>query len=163
MSVKKVREVLERGVKVSSELVRESEEQFHVGSKFTFSFISVVWSGGLAPPKDIYLVIRFFNKEEFKTDCLSYLESGEDGYRELVQTSHFRQGFEHKEPSYSFRVDPSEYDRPHSIQKDLTSYLCNNCAIVDVFCGSSHMYVGQLNVRLKEVLRGAKSQVMTAK
>ena len=49
------------------------------------------------------------------------------------------------------------------LQKDLTKYLAHNAAIVDVFCGESHIYIGQINIKLKEVIRGNKNQIMTAK
>jgi hypothetical protein len=60
--IKKVREILEKGPKVTSELLKQSENQFDQASKFTFTFISIVWSGHITPPKNIYLVIRFFNQ-----------------------------------------------------------------------------------------------------
>jgi hypothetical protein len=49
------------------------------------------------------------------------------------------------------------------LQKDLTCYLANNAAIVDVFCGESHLYIGQINVKLKELVRGNKTQTLIAK
>ncbi len=140
-----------------------SEEQFNYASKFTFSFLSIVWSNQINPPRNIYLVLRFFNQEEFTSDNLSYLQSGQSGYHQLVRTSHFSQGYESKEPTYSFTVDPSEYHQPHMLQKDLIAYLANNSAIIDVFCGQSHLYIGQINIKLKQLIRGTKSQTLIAK
>jgi hypothetical protein len=34
---------------------------------------------------------------------------------------------------------------------------------MDVFCGETHLYIGQVNVKLRELLRGNKSQTMIAK
>ena len=81
----------------------------------------------------------------------------------MIRTAHFNHGYESKEPTYSFIIDPSEYHEPHMLQKDLTRYLAHNAAIVDVFCGESHIYIGQINIKLKEVIRGNKNQIMTAK
>jgi len=49
------------------------------------------------------------------------------------------------------------------LQKDLTRYLAHNSVIIDVFSGESHLYVGQINIKLKELVRGAKTQTLIAK
>ena len=60
--VKKVREIIERGPKVTEEVIKQSEDQFNYASRFSFTFISIVWSNQISPPKNIYLIIRFFNQ-----------------------------------------------------------------------------------------------------
>jgi hypothetical protein len=81
----------------------------------------------------------------------------------LVKLSHYNRGFEDREPSYCFTIDPSEYHQPALLQRDLTQYLYHNNAIIDVFSGDTHLYIGQLNVKLRELLRGNKTQTLIAK
>ena len=49
------------------------------------------------------------------------------------------------------------------LQKDLIRYLAHNSAIVDVFSGESHLYIGQINIKLKGLVRGNKDQTLFAK
>ncbi len=58
-------------------------------------------------------------------------------------------GLEGRQPTYTFVIDPSHYHQPHILQKDLIAYLATNSAIVDVFCGESHLYIGQINIKMK--------------
>ena len=81
----------------------------------------------------------------------------------MIRTAHFAQGYDSKEPTYAFTVDPSQYHQPHMLQKDLTRYLAHNSVIIDVFSGESHLYVGQINIKLKELVRGTKTQTLIAK
>jgi hypothetical protein len=81
----------------------------------------------------------------------------------LIKISHYNRGFEDREPSYCFTIDPSDYHQSSLLQKDLTQYLYNNNAIIEVFSGDTHLYIGQLNVKLRELLRGNKTQTLIAK
>jgi len=60
-------------------------------------------------------------------------------------------------------MDPSEYSEPYSFQKDLIHYLSTNSAIIDIFYGETHLYVGQVKIKLKELIRGTKTQTLIAK
>jgi hypothetical protein len=109
-------------------------------------------------------VIRFFNFGEYRTDRLTNLgEQSEDGYCQLVRVHHYNRGNDDSTPNYIFTVDPSEYKHPKTLQADLVSYLCNNNCIVDIFDGSTHIYLGQINIKLAELVRGTKSQIFLAK
>jgi len=60
-------------------------------------------------------------------------------------------------------IDPSEYTDTALIQRDLINYLVYHSAIIDVFCGETHLYIGQINVKLRELVRGNKTQTLIAK
>ena len=49
------------------------------------------------------------------------------------------------------------------MQQDLTNYLANNNAIVDIFDAENHIYIGQINIRMTDLLRNGKSQTLIAK
>jgi hypothetical protein len=66
-------------------------------------------------------------------------------------------------PTYIFTFDPSEYRNPKLIQEDFIRYLCENSCIIDIFDGQSHIYLGQINVRLGELVRGNRMEVFIAK
>jgi hypothetical protein len=74
---------------------------------------------------------------------LEYQAVGEEGYHQLV-----RQSKKDAPPAYSFLIDPSDYQQPALIQNDLTRYLQKYAAIIDVFCAETHLYIGQLHLRL---------------
>jgi hypothetical protein len=76
--------------------VRQSEEQFSSASRFTLTFTSIIWSEHIEVPRSIYLIVRFFNQRELRTENLGYLEEGESGYHQLVKLSHFNRGFEER-------------------------------------------------------------------
>lgn len=123
--------------------MRRSEEAFNWASRFTFTFTSLIWNKAVNAPSSISLVIRFFNQPPLRTENLEYQSLGEEGYHQLV-----RQSKHDSQPAYTFRIDPSEYQQPALIQKDLTRYLQKYAAIIDVFCAETHLYIGQLNLKL---------------
>lgn len=60
-------------------------------------------------------------------------------------------------------MDPSDYSEPYNFQKDLINYLATNSAIIDIFCGETHLYIGQVKIKLKQLIRGTKTQTLIAK
>jgi hypothetical protein len=76
--------------------------------------------------------------------------------------NHYTHSHENVEPVYSYTVDPSKYSNPKLLHHDLTDYISNNNAIIDVF-GENYIYIGQINIKLHELLRGNKEQVLVAK
>ena len=60
-------------------------------------------------------------------------------------------------------MDPSDYSEPYHFQKDWVNYMLNNSAIIDVFCGETHLYIGQVKIKLKQLVRGHKTQTLIAK
>ena len=153
---------METGEKVNLELVKASEGQFGVASKFTFTFSSVVWAEDTVPPKSLYMVVRFFNQRAFRSENLGWVE-GEGGYCQLMRLEHYRRGQGIIDPSYSFTIDPSEHHQPTQLQQDLTQYLLRNRAIVDFFSAETHLYIGQANIELNDLLRGTKAQTLIAR
>lgn len=63
-------------------------KNFNFGSKFTFSFNSVIWSSSVQPPKSFYLKIKFFNFPEFTSDPITYIESSSQ-YNQLIRLNHY--------------------------------------------------------------------------
>lgn len=41
--------------------------------------------------------------------------------------------------------------------------MCKNNTVVDIFDAENYLYIGQINIKMNELLRGSKSQVMIAK
>jgi hypothetical protein len=70
---------------------------------------------------------------------------------------------ENSTPSYEFIIDPSSYANPEQAQQDLTYFLSKNNTIIDIFDATNYLYLGQINVKMHELIKGAKSQVMIAK
>lgn len=108
--------------------------------------------------------MRFFNFPEYKTDRVAtFGDDAQSGYQQLVRLHQHHYGSEDPTPTYTFTVDPSEYRNPKLLQADLTSYLTHNNCIVDIFDGQTHIYLGQINIKLNELIRGNKIQTFIAK
>lgn len=136
-------------------------------SVFRFTFASVSWTGVMEKPEEMYFVIRFFNFPEFKTDRIGVMGgksvTEEQTHQQLVRLHQYNYGNEDPTPTYTFVVDPSEYRSPKLLQSDLTEYLVHNSCIVDIFDGRTHIYLGQINIKLAELLRGNRNQSLIAK
>ena len=135
---------------------------FNYASKITFVFSSIVWSPEVVAPKSFFMIVRFFHFRSFKTDTLSYVES-ESEYHRLIKLNSYSYSHEDATPIYTFTVDPSKYANPEILQEDFVDYLTHNNAILDLFDAENHIYIGQINIKLTELLRGPKSQVLVAK
>lgn len=125
-------------------------------------FSSIIWSPQINPPKSFYLVIKFFNFPEYSTDPITYIDTGNQ-YHQLIRVTHYTYNLENSTPSYQFIVDPSQYANPELLQSDLVSYLAKNNTIVDIFDAENYLYIGQINIKMGDLFRGSKNQVMIAK
>jgi hypothetical protein len=78
----------------------------------------------------------------------SFGDESSQGYSQLVRAHQFHYGNDDPTPTYTFVVDPSEYRNPKLLQSDLIEYLTFNSCIVDIFDGQTHIYLGQINIKL---------------
>jgi|JI6StandDraft_1071083.scaffolds.fasta_scaffold19979_10 hypothetical protein len=70
---------------------------------------------------------------------------------------------ENIDPIYQFVVDPSVYSNPVNLHRDYIDYLAQKKLIIDVYNAQTHMYMGQLNISLNDLLRGKRDRAVSAK
>lgn len=93
---------------------------------------------------------------------MGYISSGQQ-YSQLIRLNNYNYNLENTSPCYEFIVDPSQYAKPELAQEDLVNFLTKNNTIIDIFDAQNFLYIGQINIRMNELFKGAKSQVMVAK
>lgn len=142
-------------------------ERYEEASRFTVQFVNVsaVPGSNVPLPRLFYFTVKFFNMPPFRTDNITFLHSENHlpVAVKLVKEAYFVYNQENIDPLYQFVVDPSLYSNPVGLHRDYIDYLAHKKLIIDVYNAQTHMYMGQLNISLAELLRGKRERAFSAK